>query len=167
MSSTLHRFLQQFLRAYRNQDRYVVVGRSKATLQCAAIFLRWGLISYCTDLSGGGLPTGGPLAPTGGPPHLVLVFHPWPTNPALANEQRGTVAGRPPHVPSARGPHRLELVYSPTGRGRRLHRSHRWLRGRMAHFNCLYLLSTSRGIVTSDEALRFRLGGILLLILHL
>jgi hypothetical protein len=164
---SLHRFLCTFVSAYRSQKPYVVVDRPGAALQCLSIFRRWGLVSHCTD---GGRLWGRPgerrpAQATAVRHHITAWFHPWSPATNAAHWQRAQVAGTD-HSPSNHGPHRLEMVYRPT-RSHRAFRSHRWLRGRLAHFNSLYLLRTSRGILTSDEALRHRLGGTLLLILHL
>jgi hypothetical protein len=166
-TNALHRFLCTFVSAYRSQKPYVVVDRSGPALQCLPIFLRWGLISHCTD---GGRRWGQPRQrrPVQANPDrstITVWFDQRIPTTTGAHWERGRVVGTHQAL-SGHGPHRLELVYRPTLH-QRAFRSHRWLRGRLAHFNSLCLLRSSRGIITSDEALRHRLGGTLLLILHL
>jgi hypothetical protein len=167
MTTALHRFLITFVAAYRTQKPFVVVARSGAALQCLAVFRRWGLIALCSDPDQLlGRPGHWGASATTDRRHITVWFRQWPTAPTTAGTNTGLLVGRSPHQPSHHAPHRLEVLYRPS-RSQRLFRSHRWLRGRLPHLNTLYLLSTSRGILTSDEALRYRLGGVLLLALHL
>jgi hypothetical protein len=166
-TNALHRFLTTFVAAHHSQQAYVVVRRSGAALQCLSIFLRWGLISHCTD---GGRRWGSPRSrrPAQATPDrrsITVWLNPRIPTTTGAHWERGRVAGTT-HALSGHGHHRLEMVYRPTLH-QRAFRSHRWIRGRLAHFNSLYLIRSSRGIITSQEALRHRLGGTLLLILHL
>jgi len=164
MSPSLHQFLITFVSAYRTNRPRVVVRRTTAALQCLSILRQWGLLSHYGAVGG--------AEAVGIPPrrepqsYLMVWFHPWPPHPTLGNQRRGQVVGQPPHLPSGRGSHRLEVVRYPSRR-HRLFRSHRWLRGRLPHRNTLYLIQTLRGIVTSEEALRHRMGGVILLAVHL
>lgn len=163
MSPTTHQFLLSFVSAYRSNRPRLVVRRTAPALQCLSILHQWGLLERYTEVGA----DAGVTAPKAEPQRYLMVwFHPWPTNPNAGGQQRRVVAGHPPHLPSAKAAHRLEVVRYPSRR-HRVFRSHRWLRGRLPHRSTLYLIQTLRGIVTSEEALRHRLGGVVLLAVHL
>ena len=63
--------------------------------------------------------------------------------------------------PSAKAPHRLTLLRRPSARSQQ-RLTLRQLRGLCAHGNSLYLLESPRGIITSTEALKLKVGGSLL-----
>ena len=160
VSRPLHSFLHLFVSAHQSNRDSVVVPASAAARQCLAILWQWGLVTSYTPGRPG--PDGATAAQRHH--HITVRFYPWPVSPAAALQRSGLLRGRSPHLPGAQ-PHRLELPHRP---GRRSHhyRSHRWLRERLGP-TTLYLLASSRGVISSEEALRHRLGGTLLLLVHL
>jgi len=145
-----------------------VVRRSAAGEQILGVLQTHGIVA-----SFGPLPEklkrlsrGGPRRRAGS---LLVFFAPWPADATGAGQQRGRVAptatggGATAGIGGAAGRgHRLVLLRKPSRRHHNNKRSYAELRRAYASGSTIGLLETSRGVVSTREALRHRLGGWLL-----
>ena len=163
-----------------------LVRSSKAALQLCALLRTYGLIRDFRFYEGaranavevarqsGGLPARGRRVPFAVTPRvgtryraeylLVDLAYAGHSTPDRATATAG-ISGGNKGVSGSR-PAALELLRAPSRRTA-LRISCAELRTQYPHRNVLYLLETPRGIVTSEEALRFGLGGMLLARLRL
>ena len=71
-----------------------------------------------------------------------------------------------PYSAHSKGAHKIEIVRYPSRRHYKFI-STKELKARLPHGNTIYLLESQRGIITSEEALRFQIGGFPILIIYL
>lgn len=168
MRPSTQEFLRTFGNAYSANWPYVVVRRTSAALQCLELFATHGLVHRF-----GPLPAAVARLASGGPrrrgQRLLVWLQPWPATAAGGGTEGGRLqrrGGDGASGASGRGSHRLQLERRPSRRHAAF-LGHRELRRRYPAANVVAILETPRGIVTSREALRHRLGGWLLATLHL
>jgi ribosomal protein S8 len=180
-----HIFLSSFIAAHRASKPYVVVRSSKAALQLCALLRTYGLIRDFRFYEGaraaavkaarrrGKLPPLGKRAPFGATLRVgaryraqyLLVDLTTPLSTPERSSFTGGIRGSRRGSPSGRSA-TLELLRAPSRRTA-LRLSCAELRTRCPHRNVLYLLETTRGVVSSEEALRFGLGGTLIALIRL
>lgn len=167
MKKTVHDFLIQFTSAYRSNKPYLIVKNTSDAAQCLTIFKTLGIISHYNPLKTQldyKLASG--INPMFRFNYLIVWFHVWPVNFTLQGQQPGAVIEQSPHVPHSKGAHKLEIIRYPSRR-HYTYITHQKLKRKLPHYNTIYLLQSTRGIITSNEALKTRTGGIPLLAIYL
>ena len=158
--SVAHTFLQTFLAGYRCNKPYLVIRNSRPALQCLRIFHHYGLVERYGHLANQWerrrfAPT---VSPATQQRFLLVWFHRNAPDQTLRNQKRWLVERQAGDAPSAKAPHRLELLRRPSARSQ-LRFTLRQLKGQVPNLNAVYILETPMGVLTSREARNHNVGG--------
>lgn len=159
MKRSQHIFFLSFVSAYRSSKPYIIVNYTRAAIQACSALLSLGLVLDFESVDNVNKLSLSRVNIQKRSHYIIIWLNLQPISTNTRNINFSHV-GRAftDQLTYTRGVHKMEIIYTSVRRQRDFI-SYKKLTTLKPHFNTIYLLETKRGIIHSEEAKIFKIGG--------